>query len=90
MQQREAIATAATDAVLALPAVIAAAATLIALSSQMRITAQELPAVTNVLTILTKAAALLALGRQFSQVIALTTDGGSRQSIDPVDPWPRR
>jgi hypothetical protein len=53
----------------------------------MRITAQELPAATNVLT---KAAVVSALGQQFSQVIALTTDGGSGQSIDPVDPWPRR
>jgi hypothetical protein len=87
MNQREVIETAATDAVLALPAVIAAAATLNALSTQMRITAQELPAATNVLT---KAAVVSALGQQFSQVIALTTDGGSGQSIDPVDPWPRR
>jgi methyl-accepting chemotaxis protein len=62
-----AISMAATEAVLALPEVIAAAATLNTLSAQMKATAQQLVAATNVLN---KTAAVLALGQQFSDVIA--------------------
>jgi hypothetical protein len=75
MQAREAIETAATDAVLALPEVMAAAATLNALSAEMKTSAQELAAPTNALT---KTAAVLALGQQFSQVVADARNG--RQS----------
>ena len=63
MNQRDAIETAATDAVLALPEVIAAAAALNALAAQMNTTARQLPAATNVLT---TTATVLALGQQFS------------------------
>ena len=62
-----AISMAATFAVLAQPTVIAAAATLNTLSTQMKATAKELPDATDVLT---KTAAVLALGQQFSDVIA--------------------
>lgn len=72
MNQREAIEAAATDAVLALPEVVAAAATLNALSAEMMATAQQLPFATNALT---KSAAVLALGQQFSQVLASGTHG---------------
>ena len=75
MQQREAIETAATDTVLALPQVMAAAAALNALSVQMETSAQELPVATNALT---KTAAVLALSQQFSQVVADARNG--RQS----------
>jgi len=62
----------ATFAVLAQPGVIAAAATLGTLSAQMQTTAQELAAATNVLV---KTAAVLALGQQFSDVIANAQKG---------------
>jgi len=67
MNERALIRAAATDAVLALPFVIAAVAKLNELSSNMKTTAQELPAATNKLT---QAAAVLSLGQQFSDVIA--------------------
>ncbi len=67
MNQRDAIETAATDAVLALPEVIAAAAAMNALAAQMRTTAQQLPTATNVLT---TTATVLALGQQFSGALA--------------------
>jgi hypothetical protein len=62
-----AISTAATEAILALPNVIVAAATLNTLSTQMKTIAQQLPAATNVLN---KTVAVLGLGQQFSDVIA--------------------
>jgi hypothetical protein len=61
------IRAAATDVVLALPSVVAAAATLSGLSSQMKTTAATLPAVTNFLT---GTATVLSLGQQFADVIA--------------------
>ena len=67
MNQCDAIETAATDAVLALRGVIAAAATLDTLASQMETTAQQLPAATHVLT---TTATVLALGQQFAQAVA--------------------
>ncbi len=72
MNQRDAIETAATDAVLALPEVIAAAATLNTLSAQMNKTARQLPAATNVLT---TTATVLFLGQQFSQAVANAQKG---------------
>jgi hypothetical protein len=63
VNQSDAIETAATDAVLALPEVIAAAATLNALSAQMTKTAQQLPTAANLLA---TTATVLALGQQFS------------------------
>lgn len=66
MNQRAAIETAATDAVLALPEVIAAAAALNALAAQMNTTARQLPAATNVLT---TTATVLGLGQQFSGIL---------------------
>jgi ABC-type branched-subunit amino acid transport system ATPase component len=67
MNQRAAIETAVTDAALALPEVIAAAAALNTLAAQMKTTAQQLLAVTNVLT---TTATVLALGEQFSGALA--------------------
>jgi hypothetical protein len=67
MNERAAIRAAATDAVLALPFVIAAAAQLKELSTDMKTTAKELPAATKVLT---KTAAVLSLGQQFSDIVA--------------------
>jgi hypothetical protein len=67
MNQRDAIETAATDAVLALPKVIAAAATLKSLAAQMKTTAQQLPAATHVLT---TTETVLSLGKQFSGTVA--------------------
>jgi hypothetical protein len=66
MNERSAIREAATDAVLALPSVIRAAATLDSLSSKMKAIAQALPAATDVLS---SATAVLSLGQQFSDVI---------------------
>jgi hypothetical protein len=66
MDERAAIRTAATDAVLALPAVQAAAATLIALSAQMTATAGTLPTATSVLT---TAGTVLTIGQQFADLI---------------------
>ena len=62
----------ATFAVLAQPGVVAAAATLSSLSAQKKTTAQELPEATSVLT---KTATVLALGHQFSDVIANAQKG---------------
>jgi len=56
-----------TAAVLALPEVIAAAATLNALSAQMTKTAQQLPTAANLLA---TTATVLALGQQFSGTLA--------------------
>jgi hypothetical protein len=67
INQRDAIETAATDAVLALPEVIAAAATLNALAIQMRTTALQLPTAANALA---TTATVLALGQQFSGALA--------------------
>jgi hypothetical protein len=67
VNQSDAIETAATDAVLALPEVIAAAATLNALSAQMTKTAQQLPTAANLLA---TTATVLALGQQFSGTLA--------------------
>jgi len=72
MEQHEAIEAAATDAVLALPEVIAAAAALNALSAEIKAAAQELPLAANALT---KAAAVLALGQQFSQKFEKAREG---------------
>jgi hypothetical protein len=66
VNQSDAIETAATDAVLALPEVIAAAATLNALSAQMK-TAQQLPTAANLLA---TTATVSALGQQFSGTLA--------------------
>jgi hypothetical protein len=65
--EREAILAAATDAALALPDVVAAAATLASLASQMNTTAAALPMATDVLT---KSATVLSLGQQFVDTIA--------------------
>jgi hypothetical protein len=72
MNQRDAIETAATDAVLALPEVIAAAATLTTLAAQMTTIAQQLPTATHVLT---TTATVLLLGQQFSQTVANAHNG---------------
>jgi hypothetical protein len=67
MDQRAAIRAAATDEVLALPAVIAAATALGALSAEMKTVAQALPAAASLLT---GAATVLSLGQQFADLIA--------------------
>jgi hypothetical protein len=67
VNQSDAIETAATDAVLALPEVIAAAATLNLLAAQMKTTAQQLPRATHVLA---TTATVLALCQQFSGTLA--------------------
>jgi hypothetical protein len=69
MNQRDAIKTAATEAVLALPE----AAILNRLAARMKTTAQQLPAATNVLT---TTATVLSLGQQFSQAVANVHNGG--------------
>lgn len=65
--EREAILTAATDAALGLPEVVAAAAILADLASQMNTTAAELPKATDLLI---KSATVLSLGQQFVDTIA--------------------
>lgn len=67
MNEAATIRAAATDAVLALPSVIAAAAMLNTLSARMKTTAQALPNATNVVT---SATAVLSLGQQFTDLIA--------------------
>ena len=71
-KQRAAIRAAATDAVLALPDVIAAAASLNTLSMKMQAAAQALPDATQVLP---ATATILALGQQFSDKIANAHNG---------------
>jgi hypothetical protein len=66
MNERSAIRAAATDAVLALPSVIGAAAKLNSLSSKMKTIAQALPNATDVLT---RATTVLSLGQQVSDFI---------------------
>jgi hypothetical protein len=63
----KAVSDAATEAVLALPEVIAAASTLKKVSTDMDAKAKQLPGTT---TNLDKAAAVLSLGQQFRDVIA--------------------
>jgi hypothetical protein len=63
----KAVSDAATEAVLALPEVIAAASTLKKLSTDIDAKARQLPSTT---TNLDKAAAILSLGQQFRDVIA--------------------
>jgi hypothetical protein len=67
MTQRNAIFAAATESVLSLPSVIAAAATLNSLANQMKTVAQALPAATNILT---GSASVLSLGQQFADTLA--------------------
>ncbi|HEU0157442.1 MAG TPA: hypothetical protein VFQ82_15325 [Stellaceae bacterium] len=67
MNERSMIRAAATETVLSLPAVIAAAAQLTQLSTDMKRTAQELSDAT---TTLNKATTILSLGQQFSDVLA--------------------
>jgi len=67
MNERFAIRAVATEAVLALPSVIGAAAKLNSLSSKMKTAAQALPSATDVLT---SATTVLSLGQQFSDFIA--------------------
>ena len=67
VREHDAISRAATDAVLALPTVIAAAAALRTLSASMQMTAQDLPNATKVLTTTAK---ILSLGQQFVDLIA--------------------
>lgn len=67
MNERAAIFAAATEAVLALPSVMAAAATLNKLSGQLNTAAQALPAATNVLT---GSASVLSLAQQFADTLA--------------------
>jgi hypothetical protein len=67
MNEAATIRAAATDAVLALPGVIAAAAMLNTLSARMKTAAQALPNATNVVT---GATAVLSLGQQFTDLIA--------------------
>jgi methyl-accepting chemotaxis protein len=68
----QAILAATNEAILSLPEVIAAANQLEQLSRDMNATAQELP---NVAHALDKASAILALGQQFSSVIAKASNG---------------
>ncbi len=81
MNERAAIREMATDAVLALRAVIEAATQLNSLSTQMRRTAQQLPNATSVLAIATT---VLSLGQQFTDLIAQAT----RTSAPPANPTP--
>lgn len=67
MNERSALREAATDAVLALPSVTRAAATLNSLSSQMDMTAQSLVRATDTLI---RATGVLSLAQQFADLIA--------------------
>jgi hypothetical protein len=74
MNQRDAIETAATDAVLAPTRGHCGGATLKSLAAQMKTTAQQLPAATHVLTatatVLSTTETVLSLGKQFSGTAA--------------------
>jgi hypothetical protein len=71
-KERSAILEGATDAVLALPEVVAAAAKLGGLSSQMTRTAAALP---NATAALNTATAILSLGQRFVDLIATCQKG---------------
>lgn len=67
MGEAAAIEAAATDAVLALPGVMAAAAKLASLATRMDAVAKKLPSATNVLG---QTATILSLGQQIADLIA--------------------
>lgn len=67
MGEASAIEAAATDAVLALPSVMAAAAKLNSLATRMDTVAKKLPSATNVLG---QTATILSLGQQIADLIA--------------------
>lgn len=67
MNEAAAIRAAATDAVLALPEIITAAAALNRLSAKMETAAQALPNATNLLS---GTATVLSLGQQFADLLA--------------------
>ena len=67
MSERNSILAAATEAVLQLPEVVAAADTLNSLANKMKTAAQALPRATNILT---RSTSVLALGQQFADTLA--------------------
>jgi hypothetical protein len=67
MSERNSILAAATEAVLQLPEVVAAADTLNSLANKMKTAAQALPRATNILT---RSSSVLALGQQFADTLA--------------------
>jgi len=70
MAERNAILAAATDTVLQLPEVAAAAATLISLANQMNTVAQNLPTATNVINILAESTSVLSSAQHFANTLA--------------------
>jgi uncharacterized protein YoxC len=70
MAERNAILAAATDAVLQLPEVVAAAAALISLADQMNAVAQNLPRVTNVINVLAGSTSVLSSAQHFANTLA--------------------
>ena len=67
MSEASAIEAAATDAVLALPSIMAAAGKLSSLATRMDTVAKKLPSATNVLG---QTATILSLGQQIADLIA--------------------
>jgi shikimate kinase len=70
MSERNAIFAAATDAVLQLPEVVAAAAVLINLANQMNTVAQNLPTATNVINVLAGSTSVLSSAQHFANTLA--------------------
>lgn len=70
VDERNAILAAATEAVLELPQVVAAAATLNALANQMNAVAQNLPNVTNVINALAGSTSVLSSAQHFANTLA--------------------
>jgi hypothetical protein len=70
VDEKNALLAAATAAVLALPQVVAAAATLNALANQMNTVAQILPAATNVVNLLAGSTTVLSSAQNFANTLA--------------------
>jgi len=70
VDERNAVLAAATDAVLQLPQVVGAAATLNALANQMNAVAQNLPKATNVINVLAGGTSVLSSAQHFANTLA--------------------
>jgi hypothetical protein len=70
VDERNAVLAAATETVLHLPEVVAAAVTLSALANQMNTVAQNLPAATNVVNVLAGSTTVLSSAQHFANTLA--------------------
>jgi hypothetical protein len=70
VDEKNALLAAATAAVLALPQVVAAAATLNTLAKQMNTAAQKLPAATKVVDVLAGSTTVLSSAQRFGNTLA--------------------